>query len=87
MTLRTCEKCAGTGEEFDPEKDDWTDPIKTCERCEGIGFVSSKCDPEYDGECVPNHSGHCIVCGYELVREVDDNGIPLDELKWADERD
>lgn len=72
--LNTCMACSGTGEKFDKDRDEWNDPIETCPKCEGIGMVNAnQCPPN---ECVPNRSGFCINCGYELMREVDDDGIP-----------
>lgn len=80
--MPTCKKCAGTGEKFDMELEDWSDPLEDCTECNGTG-ESGKCPED---EHVPNRNGMCVVCGYEVVKEVDSNGIPLQEIEWYDER-
>lgn len=32
-----CSHCAGTGDKFDTEINDWTDPLEDCDYCGGCG--------------------------------------------------
>lgn len=68
----SCSKCGGTGEKFD-DTEDWASPIEDCPACKGTGVLIEKCE---QFEHVPNRTGHCVICGYEVVTEVDDDGTP-----------
>lgn len=30
-------------------------------------------------ECVPDITGYCVFCRHELIREVDDDGNPIEQ--------
>lgn len=43
---KQCPRCAGTGDAFDRESDDWKYPREPCEMCRGHGEIDEKDDPD-----------------------------------------
>ena len=70
--ITLCKECNGVGMTGVCNHGyDYTD----CALCLNPPPVScTKLDP--DDPCVPGYGGKCVNCGYEVMTEVDDNGIP-----------
>lgn len=68
----TCYSCGGTGQAYDHVKDEWVYPMKDCPKCNGSG----KADYCKENGHIPNRTGMCAVCGYEVVTETDEDGTP-----------